>query len=808
MNAATIFNASPARTVMLVLLTLAWVALEGCGSDSSSALPPPKPESEAGVDASDGALPDGPWADATYELSEAAPDVIEQDGPTVCSPKSCANLGAECGSAPDGCGGKVDCGTCASGKHCGGGGLNKCGTNACNPKTCSQVSAECGYASDGCSEAIDCGGCPTPKSCGGGGSLNKCGCTAKTCAQLGAECGTLPDGCEATIDCGSCAAGKLCGGSGPNKCGTTPCNAKTCAQLQASCGFVSDGCSKAIDCGACQGFDQCGGAGTANQCGCSAKSCAQLGASCGEVLGSCGKVQCGNCALPDTCGGGGTQNQCGCVCQLPHATTKCLGGVCSVSGCDPGWANCDGDAASGCETDITSSLSHCGDCGSSCVLAHAVSSCSAGTCTIVSCNAGYADCDGDAATGCEANTLADPMHCGSCGTVCPAQGATAVCNAGVCGVSNCPQGKADCDGVSGNGCEVDTTASSQHCGFCKNSCAFPNATAKCVNSACQIDQCNPGYGNCDGSQANGCETSTAGSTLHCGSCGHACSAGANASVACVSGGCVQVCNGGFGNCDGNDGNGCEADLVHSAQHCGLCTISCQAAHGTAGCANGHCTVTSCVSGWTDCDGTASNGCETSTGASCSSAPNACGQTNSGWIDCSGCNASTPSDPPGYGAACSSSPNACGQTNSGWIDCLGCNASTPPNPAGYGSACSSPPNACGQTGSGTIDCGGCNASTPANPPGYDVCTPSGSQACACMTGVALNEYCYDSQGGFNESTLASGCANLAPVSGVNGCGNACSLPCIDSCTWTCHDGGNAVCWDRGYGPATAGTCTCD
>ena len=152
-----------------------------------------------------------------------------QGGP--CVAKTCAQLGAECGSAPDGCGGKVQCGGCETGKHCGGGGLNKCGTNTCGPKSCAQVSAECGYASDGCSEAIDCGGCPVPLSCGGAGHQNKCGCLPKSCVQLSAECGSVPDGCTGVLQCGDCGSGKECGGGGANKCGTNPCNAKTCAQL-------------------------------------------------------------------------------------------------------------------------------------------------------------------------------------------------------------------------------------------------------------------------------------------------------------------------------------------------------------------------------------------------------------------------------------------------------------------------------------------------------------------------------------------------------------------------------------------------
>ena len=52
----------------------------------------------------------------------AAPDA------PACTPKPCADLGAACGLAGDGCGGTLSCGTCAPPLTCGGGGTsNVCG---------------------------------------------------------------------------------------------------------------------------------------------------------------------------------------------------------------------------------------------------------------------------------------------------------------------------------------------------------------------------------------------------------------------------------------------------------------------------------------------------------------------------------------------------------------------------------------------------------------------------------------------------------------------------------------------------------
>ena len=109
---------------------------------------------------------------------------------------------------------------------------------------------------------------------------------------------------------------------------------------------------------------------------------------------------------------------------------------------------------------------------------------------------------------------------------------------------------------------------------------------------------------------------------------------------------------------------------------------------------------------------------------CTSAPNACGYTNSGVLIGGSCSAIAPSDslclpappnPVGYGNACASVANICGQTNSGTIQCDGsCSATVPSNPVGYGNACTSVANICGQTNSGTIQCdGSCSAITPSD-----------------------------------------------------------------------------------------------
>jgi hypothetical protein len=89
---------------------------------------------------------------------------------------------------------------------------------ACVPATKCPAGADCGYAPDGCGGLISCGECPTGEACGVGNPPvpNKCGkgtttCIPQTCAVLKLECGPAADGCGDKIDsCGTCSAGELC----------------------------------------------------------------------------------------------------------------------------------------------------------------------------------------------------------------------------------------------------------------------------------------------------------------------------------------------------------------------------------------------------------------------------------------------------------------------------------------------------------------------------------------------------------------------------------------------------------------------
>jgi|GEM_PF-2027366 len=82
------------------------------------------------------------------------------------------------------------------------------GPQPCVSKICSQLGYNCGTASDGCGGALSCGTCSTGQSC----TDNSCvpSCVAKTCAVQGYSCGSQSDGCDGSLDCGSCPSGKTC----------------------------------------------------------------------------------------------------------------------------------------------------------------------------------------------------------------------------------------------------------------------------------------------------------------------------------------------------------------------------------------------------------------------------------------------------------------------------------------------------------------------------------------------------------------------------------------------------------------------
>ncbi|MCC6903802.1 MAG: hypothetical protein IT377_32845 [Polyangiaceae bacterium] len=151
--------------------------------------------------------------------------------------------------------------------------------------------------------------------------------------------------------------------------------------------------------------------------------------------------------------------------------------------------------------------------------------CSAGKCAVTGCAAGYADCNGGDADGCEAELATDPKHCGACGAACQLPSAIPGCSGGACLVAACVTGRGDCDGKLLNGCEVDLSTSSEHCGACGAACAPAHGSGTCSVGVCEVTACSAAFADCNGKANDGCEASLASDPKNCGACGTQVAAG-------------------------------------------------------------------------------------------------------------------------------------------------------------------------------------------------------------------------------------------------------------------------------------------
>lgn len=87
---------------------------------------------------------------------------------------------------------------------------------------------------------------------------------------------------------------------------------------------------------------------------------------------------------------------------------------CRVNGdCMNGGLCCAGTCVDG-QNDPT----NCGACGLNCGAPNATTTCRAGACALSGCSPGFKDCDGKYGNGCEADSMSDPNNCGGCGNIC------------------------------------------------------------------------------------------------------------------------------------------------------------------------------------------------------------------------------------------------------------------------------------------------------------------------------------------------------------------------------------------------------
>jgi len=218
------------------------------------------------------------------------------------------------------------------------------------------------------------------------------------------------------MNCGTCG----------NVCGTDEICVDGACTLSCS-GFESDVCN-----GACTNTDydplNCGACGTVCAPGevCDEGTCTTF---CGPNSALCDGTTCTSLNNdPENCG------ECGNSCSAGATSTGvCAEGTC-VRACIPGQADCDADlgrpGGNGCETAIMTDANNCGGCGVVCdAPPNATAGCIAGACGVGTCHAGWADCDQNHSTGCETDILRNAQHCGGCNIRCTGGD---ICIDGIC----------------------------------------------------------------------------------------------------------------------------------------------------------------------------------------------------------------------------------------------------------------------------------------------------------------------------------------------------------------------------------------
>ena len=779
----------------------------------------------------------------------------------VCTVATCTAPFLDCdGKASNGC--EIDprsdaanCATCDNACLFANAGAS-CAASQCQLGACQSGFDNCdNKAANGCETDLqtsvgNCGACNN--ACNVPNATPRCiasSCEVGSCLGTYHDCNDNSlDGCEIDVatnrnNCGGCGARcSLANVALGGDCVASACKVTTCSAGFADCNTTAaDGCeidmqTDANHCG------HCDVACTVNNGtpACASSAC-KVG-SCKPGFEDCNSQYSDGCETDTTtslrnCGG------CGTLCAPPNATAACGASVCSIASCTEPFKDCNGKVSDGCEID-THTLLNCGGCGAECAPAHATASCSTGACTYTACDAGYTDCNGVKADGCEVHTDADVTSCGTCGNACAANNATPTCTGGACKVGTCDVGFADCDTQYGNGCEKQTRSDPANCGACFNQCSLPHtAVAGCAQFACTVVTCADGYADCDGVASNGCETSTH-TLTDCGGCGVACDT-PHGAASCTTGVCKATCDPGWTDCINGTSDGCETNTAGDVNHCGTCTTVCpSSSSSTPSCVSGVCGIASCtVPGTADCNQNLLDGCETTIhdsvancggcGTTCSVAHGtpkctgvACGilSCDTGFADCKngyadGCETPTTTltDCGTCGQACSRN-NATATCADGTCDYQSCNA-------GWGDCDGNRANGCETNLNADVNnCGACKTKCDAT---HGTATCNGSCDINCTTGYSncdgnVANGCEKSL--YSDVTNCLACGNVCPTfNGTPSCSIAgCAIGCaahwgdcnsaIAGCetplttTANCNGCGVACTVSGGVGDCSTGACT--
>ncbi len=481
-------------------------------------------------------------------------------------------------------------------------------TPGCNNYNCVVYECVPGFAD---CDLIDASGCEVdilndPDNCNGCGIVCEypnapaiCvdgSCEQGDCSGEFQDCNLDPiDGCEVNTNtdednCGSC--GFVCGDP-----------AEQCVLGECRCGSVGENCSSAQ---ACCGIECVETQTDSGHCGGCDVEC-QDGEECITGSCSCGGPGGPDCDPADICCGSDCYDPLDSVLHCGQCDNQCdTNELCTFGQCRCGGGSLDCSAPMSCCglecVDLQTDEFNCGSCNTICNLPNSTYLCQSGGCVIISCDAGYTDCNAVTDDGCEIFTSGDVDNCGSCSNQCTNDNGTTQCLSGNC-APTCIGLFGDCDGNPDNGCETPLNTLTD-CGGCNVACDLPNAGESCASGSCAITGCDPGYTDCNSQP--GCETYTAGDVNNCGSCSNQCS-NSHGSTECLAGACTPTCVGLWGNCDADPDDGCETPL-DTLVNCGDCSVSCSLDHASESCATGSCQIDGCESGYTDCNSTDSDGC--------------------------------------------------------------------------------------------------------------------------------------------------------------------------------------------------------
>jgi hypothetical protein len=435
----------------------------------------------------------------------------------ACLGTSCGGICTATSSDPSNCG---TCGqACPSGQGCnsgtcgtGGGGTISCTTSTDCPAEANTASATC--SSNICIYACNVG-------------FNDCdhkvsnGCETNLMTDP-SNCGTCGSACASGQ---SCVSGACTGGMGTISCNTT-------ADCPAEANTSSATCSSNICIYACNmGFNDCDH-NVANGCETNLMTNPSNCGICGNVCAS------GQSCIGGACTGGGGTISCTTSAQCPAEANAgpgtCSSNIC-IYACNSGFNDCDHNVNNGCETNTANNLNNCGACGQVCVPPpNASAICAQGGCAVGACNAGFGDCNGVLADGCETNLNTSAANCGACGNVCTGGQACVAgqcTGGGVCGgkpagfrVPSAPGDchTSECDGLGGIVSVIDDTD-------------LPASTA------CTIGVCNGGVPSIiNAPQGIVCGSCSGGSEQICNGSG-ACTAVSCGAYVCSNNSCLTTC---------------------------------------------------------------------------------------------------------------------------------------------------------------------------------------------------------------------------------------------------------------------------